>query len=230
MSNTTFTTGTLIASSWLNDVNSGTYGGTAGNVLTATGSGNVATWQNATSIATALESATTTVNVSSATAPTSGQVLTATGGTAATWQNPTAITGLPAFSAYNSASQTIPTTSQTKLVFNTKDFDVTNAFDATTNYRFTPLVAGYYQVTGALVISPVNTLSTLYLYKNGSAFKKSSNPSNPGTNYCAIAISAIVYLNGSTDYIELFIDAGGLSGYSTNASGSTWFQASLVTR
>lgn len=36
----------------------------------------------------ALASATTTVNVSSATAPTSGQVLTATGGTAATWQSP----------------------------------------------------------------------------------------------------------------------------------------------
>jgi len=36
----------------------------------------------------ALRSATTTVNVSSATAPTSGQVLTATSGTAATWQNP----------------------------------------------------------------------------------------------------------------------------------------------
>lgn len=38
----------------------------------------------------ALESATTTVNVSSATAPTTGQVLTATGSTAATWQTPAA--------------------------------------------------------------------------------------------------------------------------------------------
>lgn len=36
----------------------------------------------------ALESATTTVNVSSATAPSSGQVLTATGSTTATWQTP----------------------------------------------------------------------------------------------------------------------------------------------
>lgn len=38
----------------------------------------------------ALQSATTTVNVSAATAPTSGQVLTATSGTAATWQTPAA--------------------------------------------------------------------------------------------------------------------------------------------
>ena len=36
----------------------------------------------------ALRSATTTINVSSSAAPTSGQVLTATGGSAATWQTP----------------------------------------------------------------------------------------------------------------------------------------------
>jgi hypothetical protein len=36
----------------------------------------------------ALQSATTTINVSSATAPSAGQVLTATSGTAATWQTP----------------------------------------------------------------------------------------------------------------------------------------------
>lgn len=42
----------------------------------------------ATPTAYSLQSATTTVNVSSATAPTSGQVLTATSATAATWQTP----------------------------------------------------------------------------------------------------------------------------------------------
>ena len=39
-------------------------------------------------VANGLKSATTTVSVSAATAPTNGQVLTATGGTAATWQTP----------------------------------------------------------------------------------------------------------------------------------------------
>lgn len=41
----------------------------------------------------ALRSATTTVSVSAATAPTSGQVLTATSGTTATWQTPTGGSG-----------------------------------------------------------------------------------------------------------------------------------------
>lgn len=39
-------------------------------------------------ITNALKSATTTVDVSAATAPSSGQVLTATSSTAATWQTP----------------------------------------------------------------------------------------------------------------------------------------------
>lgn len=53
----------------------------------------------------ALASATTTVNVSSATAPTSGQVLTATSGTAATWQAPSG--GGLAFSNVTGTSQTM---------------------------------------------------------------------------------------------------------------------------
>ena len=48
----------------------------------------VATGTNAATTTDALESATTTVNTSSATAPTTGQVLTATSSTAATWQTP----------------------------------------------------------------------------------------------------------------------------------------------
>lgn len=55
----------------------------------------------------ALRSATTTVNVSSATAPTTGQVLTATSGTAATWQTPSGgISGLTTNYITKAASST----------------------------------------------------------------------------------------------------------------------------
>jgi hypothetical protein len=51
--------------------------------------GGIPTWnQNTTGYASALKSATTTVDVSAASAPTSGQVLTASGSAAATWQTP----------------------------------------------------------------------------------------------------------------------------------------------
>jgi hypothetical protein len=83
-------------------VNGGALGtpssGTATN-LTGTAAGLTA------GIANAVASATTTVNTSSATAPTNGKVLTATSGTAATWQTPTDGGG-PALSLfYNALAQ-----------------------------------------------------------------------------------------------------------------------------
>jgi len=54
--------------------------------------------------ANALNSATTTINVSSATAPTFGKVLTATSGTTATWQTPTDGGGAPLSLLYNALS------------------------------------------------------------------------------------------------------------------------------
>ena len=77
----------------------------------------------------ALNSATTVVNVSSATAPTVGQVLTATNGTAATWQTPsgggatlsndttTATQLYPMFAAATSGVPTNVYTSDAKLLY-----------------------------------------------------------------------------------------------------------------
>lgn len=76
----------------------GSGGGTVTSVTSANADATVATTTTTPVItivqAPALRSATTTVNVSSATAPSSGQVLTATSGTAATWQTPAAGTGV----------------------------------------------------------------------------------------------------------------------------------------
>jgi hypothetical protein len=66
----------------------------------------------------ALSSATTVVNVDSATAPTSGQVLTATNGTSATWQNLSASTG------YNLLSD--DTLGVTGATFTTSTFTATD--------------------------------------------------------------------------------------------------------
>ena len=47
------------------------------------------------------------------------------------------------FSAYLSANQSITANTFTKAQFNTTEFNLGSAYDATTNYRFTPTVAGY---------------------------------------------------------------------------------------
>lgn len=108
----------------------------------------------------------------------------------------------PTFSAYASATQTLTASTFTKLQANTEEFDTNNNYD-TTNYRFTPTVAGYYQITGGCAFSTTQTAELLItIYKNGARHK---------TVYDVEATSwggygtALVYANGSTDYFELFI-------------------------
>ena len=117
----------------------------------------------------------------------------------------------PAFSAYQSSAQSISGGTYTKIQFQTKEFDTNSNFDNATNYRFTPTVAGYYQINGNFYTT--NSASSGYaviafIYKNGSQYKWSIT--RPQTNTSSASVSSIVYFNGSTDYVELYgyADAG----------------------
>ena len=106
----------------------------------------------------------------------------------------------PAFSAYFTGSQTITSNVATKVQINTEEFDTNSNFDSATNYRFTPTVAGYYQVNGCIYPSTSTTNSAVYIYKNGANFKFANFPANNSSAF----VSAVIYLNGSTDYLELY--------------------------
>jgi hypothetical protein len=110
----------------------------------------------------------------------------------------------PAFSAYQSVTQSIPATTFTKINLQSEEFDTANAFDSTTNYRFQPLVAGYYQVTGSIGDGGVaGSFSFVLIYKNGSQFK-STYAHRANASSLTSLVDALIYLNGSTDYLELF--------------------------
>lgn len=132
----------------------------------------------------------------------------------------------PAFSAYQSTLQSIPNLTYTKLQFQTKEFDTGNYFDSITNYRFTPLVGGYYQVSGAWwAAASTGAITTVAVYKNGSAYKNSGIFGVGG----GAAVSCLVLLNGSTDYIELFASQNSGGAVNTVAiSNQTYFQGILV--
>ena len=118
---------------------------------------------------------------------------------------------MPAFSAYqNNPSQSISASTFTKVQLNTEDFDTANAFDSTTNYRFTPQVAGYYKINGqvTLINGTLLNRTSLYIYKNGTAYKVGVSVPFNGSNNIANSISSLVYLNGTTDYVELYVWAG----------------------
>jgi hypothetical protein len=135
----------------------------------------------------------------------------------------------PAFSAYPSASQSIATFTYVKLAFDTKQFD-TNTNFSTTNYRFTPTVAGYYQVTGSYYLpASASGQQVINLYKNGSNFITASYPFS-STGAVQPILSYLMYLNGSTDYIELYAyqSSGGALSTLANRSDLNFFQACLV--
>jgi hypothetical protein len=125
----------------------------------------------------------------------------------------------PAFSAYGNAIQSISNNTATKIAYNTSVFD-TNSNYSTANARFTPTVAGYYQVNCVVNAGLVLvTQLVLYIYKNGAVYQNVVSDYNGGaaivTNSSRILNgSSLVYLNGSTDYIEIYI-------YASNGGGST---------
>jgi hypothetical protein len=125
---------------------------------------------------------------------------------------------MPAFSVYQVGSQTVSNATSTKLVLNTKTYDTASAFDATTNYRFQPTVAGYYQFNGQLQWqnSTGNNYGGLQLLKNGTEFARGALQFYTYGYSC----SGMCYLNGSSDYVELYVLQATGTSQSTNGGGT----------
>ena len=131
---------------------------------------------------------------------------------------------MPAFSAYLGSNQTISSTTWTKVTCGTEEFDTNSCYDNSTNYRFTPTVAGYYQFTGASSLTSQVSFA-LTFYKNGAEFKRGNNT---GAAY-QISDTALIYCNGSTDYVEMYIYVATGGGATIGAGNSlTYFQAAMV--
>jgi hypothetical protein len=136
----------------------------------------------------------------------------------------------PTFSATVSASQTINVNTWTKVSFNTAQWDTNSNYDAVTNYRFTPTVAGYYQVTMSVQLQTVAATYAIIggIYKNGSSVTGAytSTPAASQYNYPWGSGSYLVYCNGSTDYIESYVLITAATGTAVIVGGL--FQAAMV--
>jgi len=130
------------------------------------------------------------------------------------------ITDAPAFRAYSNANQTLSATTLTKVQFNTEEFDTTTDYDNSTNYRFTPSVEGYYLIsTNILFVGVARTI--VDFRKNGDAYQRIHDIE--GTNSRGASGSILVYLNGSTDYVEVYAwrgTAGDIIGVASTTNAS----------
>ena len=135
---------------------------------------------------------------------------------------------IPAFSVYNGTYQSVTNNTITKLQLGLEEFDTNNNYD-TTNYRFTPTVAGYYQFLQSVFFNnSASGIAAIYLYKNGSGIKNISTPFISGANIFPM-LSTLVYANGTSDYFEIYVyqNTGGTISVGSTAT-SQFFAGYLV--
>jgi len=165
---------------------------------------------------------------------TAGNVLTSNGTSwvSSTPSVPSAGTG-PAFFAYQSTQQNPSANTWTKVNLQTELFDTNSNFASST---FTPTVAGYYQINASANITNQSVTferAMIIIYKNGSAYKRSSWHGTSGStpiNDVTLCISTVVFMNGTTDYLEVYAreTGGGTPEIGGNADKRTSFSGCFL--
>ena len=135
----------------------------------------------------------------------------------------------PVFRAYANAQQNITNGSTTKVNFAAQNYDTNSNYS---DSRFTPTVAGYYQINASLeYVTPHALAGSASIYKNGTLHSTGAIIGGAGATQNA-AVSDIVLCNGTTDYIEIYTYQGSNSGAlfrTIEASTSrTYFSGCLI--
>lgn len=163
--------------------------------------------------ANSVRSATTVVNLDAATAPSNGQVLTATSSTTATWQTPG---GLADYSCrvHNSSGNSV-TTGLSALTWDTEDFDTDSMHSTSSNTsRITFTHAGKYMITGSIFFASTVNGVGVYILLNGTTYIAAGGGSSlSSTNPSSAACATTIYSASANDYVELVatINTGTLS-------------------
>ena len=140
---------------------------------------------------------------------------------------------MPAFSARASAAQSIADNTATTIAFNTEIFDTNSNYDTGT-YRFTPTVAGYYQFNAHVQSGGSSTTEVWFcnIKQNGTEVLIGSNGQTKFATVGACSnVSGILYMNGSSDYVESVIyqrSGGGALSTQAGSQATSNFSGSLV--
>jgi hypothetical protein len=130
----------------------------------------------------------------------------------------------PAFGAFQSSAQSLTGGGPNKILFQTEEFDTANCFASS---RFTPNVAGYYQLNAAVQAdNSASVASAFSIFKNGTLFKYGVYISIPSV-FQIYTVSSLVYFNGTTDFAEIYLSPSGNIG-TVAAQNATYFNGFLA--
>ena len=113
-----------------------------------------------------------------------------------------------------------------KINLDTASIDTDNSF---VDGKFKPSVAGYYQASASVgqYCTPASTRTIAAIFKNGALDTMGSQVDAADTSHTSVT-SDMFYINGTTDYLELYgyVVTSGTVGF--NRENSTFLSAVLV--
>jgi hypothetical protein len=114
----------------------------------------------------------------------------------------------PIFSVTRSGAYSAATGVNTRVPYNVVDFDTNSGWN-NTSYQYKPSVAGYYHFTWGVLIDVATAGNTgeffSAIYKNGAIHIWGCDIAAATNHYSFSNGSCIIYLNGSTDYVEIYM-------------------------
>ena len=141
----------------------------------------------------------------------------------------------PSFYAYRSSNQSISSATVTKIEVNTEVFDTDSCYDNSSNYRFTPNKAGKYffygSCRGDAGSDNLNNMN-IQIKKNGSddgtggatgggMIAQYNNAAPNKFDNMSMNVSGVLDMNGSSDYVELYVSISDSSGSPTVTGNGT---------
>jgi hypothetical protein len=141
------------------------------------------------------------------------------------------------FVYFTTGGQSLTGGAQTKISFTTENWDTAGAFNNTAStvtlnglsvpaYSFCPPIAGYYKLTGMVQLASGGINCSVDFLKNGS-FDAVNGYRGELAAAQGPAGSAIVYLNGTGDYVDMRVYVA-TTVATSNQAGANYFQAAFV--
>lgn len=131
-------------------------------------------------------------------------------------------TNSPTFSAVSTAATNLVVGSDVKMAYQAEEWDSGNCYDTALS-RFQPKQAGYYYIYANAILATTATRMYIYLHKNGLRVRTGVSASEAQFSG---AVGAVVYMNGTSDYVEVFASAA--VAQAAGGNSQTVFQAHLA--
>jgi hypothetical protein len=143
-----------------------------------------------------------------------------------------ALREMPVFFAYKNGAQSLTSNTGTVIQLNSKLYDTEEWFDTST-YKFTPQIAGYYQINACVFVTGTGLTRHIPSFQqNSTTYRIGYGPvyDTTTTDSSAISGGTIFHFNGSTDFIQLTTLVTGSSALQVEGTltGDTYMSGFLV--